>query len=340
MTFGRTAVRRGVPSLFAGVVVLAIVAGAPAAASAQQRFALIVSGAAGGPPYSEQYGQWSEALRKALLERMRLDPRRVTVLGEAADDESASTAGNVRRVLTALRREMERDDLLMIVLLGHGTFDGVDAKFNLVGPDLPSVEWSTLLRGIPGRLVIVNTTAASFPFIERLSGAGRIVITATDSVAQKYDTVFPEHFIAAFTDDGADIDKNARISVWEAFSAAVQGVRRYYQQRGQLSTEQALLDDNGDGVGRGAAGQAEDGSLASRTYLDVPAPGAPPTDEVLLQLMQQRAALEAEVEELQIKKSFMQPQEYAREFERIMIALARVSRDIRERNRKSLIPGP
>jgi hypothetical protein len=322
--------RRWLRPLLSGAL-LAACAVAPPAAHAQQRFALIVSGAAGGPTYAEQYGQWSEALRKALLERMRLDPRRITVLSEGGDGDSSSTAANVRRVLTTLRREMERDDVLMVVLLGHGTFDGADAKFNLVGPDLPSADWSTLLRSLPGRLVVVNTTAASFPFIERLSGAGRIVITATDSVAQKYDTVFPEHFIAAFTDEGADIDKNARISIWEAFSAAVQGVRRYYQQRGQLSTEQALLDDNGDGVGRGAAGQDDDGSLARRTYLDVPAPGAPPTDEVLLQLMQQRGALEAEVEELQIKKAFMQPEEYAREFERIMIALARVSRDIKVR---------
>jgi hypothetical protein len=325
---------------FVALAALIVLGVAPRAAHAQQRFALIISGATGGASYIEQYGQWSETLRNALLERMKLDPRRIAVLSEAAEGEQASSAANVRRAFTQLRREMERDDLLMIVLLGHGTFDGVDAKFNLVGPDLGSAEWSALLRGIPGRLVIVNTTAASFPFIERLSGPGRVVITATDSVAQKYDTVFPEHFIAAFGDDAADIDKNGRVSIWEAFSAAAAGVRRHYQQRGQLSTEQPLLDDNGDGVGRGAAGQGEDGSLASRTYLDVPAPGAPPTDEVLLQLMQQRGALEAEVEELQIKKAFMQPAEYAREFERLMIALARVSRDIRARNAKSLIPYP
>jgi hypothetical protein len=311
--------------------VLACSAALPAAALAQQRFALIVSGATGSPAYADQYAEWSDTLRTALVDRMRLDPRRITILAEQAEGEATSTAANVRRVLTSLRREMERDDLLMIVLLGHGTFDGTDAKFNLVGPDLTSAEWSDLLRPLPGRLVVVNTAAASFPFIERLSGGRRVVIAATDSVAQKYDTVFPEHFVRAFADEAADIDKNGRISIWEAFSAAAGGVRRHYQQRGQLSTESPLLDDNGDGVGRGAAGGGEDGSLASRTYLDVPAPGAPPTDEVLLQLMQQRAALQAEVEELQVKKTFMPPDEYGREFERIMIALARVSREIRQR---------
>jgi hypothetical protein len=108
-------------------------------------------------------------------------------------------------------------------------------------------------------------------------------------------------------------------------------VRRHYQQRGQLATERSLLDDNGDGIGREAAAQGEDGALASRTYLDVPQEGAPPTDEVLVELLHRRASLLAEVEELQIKRAFLAPAEYAREFERLMLALARVSRDIRAR---------
>ena len=123
------------------------------------------------------------------------------------------------------------------------------------------------------------------------------------------------------------------ISIWEAFAAAGAGVRRYYQQRGQLSTERPLLDDNGDGIGREAATPGEDGSLASRTYLDEASPNAPPTDEVLLNMLQKRAALEAEVDELKVKKAFMQPAEYEAEFERIMIELARISRDIRQRTK-------
>ena len=98
--------------------------------------------------------------------------------------------------------------------------------------------------------------AASFPFLEHLAGPQRIVITATDSVAQRFDTVFPEYFVRALTDPAADLDKNGRVSVWEAFAAASMGVRRYYTQRGQLATERALIDDNGDGVGREAGATA------------------------------------------------------------------------------------
>jgi hypothetical protein len=232
-----------------------------------------------------------------------------------------------------LRERMRADDLLFTLFIGHGTFDGVDAKFNLPGPDMEAAEWAALLNPLPGHLVVVNTTAASFPFLERLAAPRRIVITATGAEPQRFDTVFPEYFIAALRDEAADIDKNGRISIWEAFAAAAGGVRRHYQQRGQLSTERALLDDNGDGIGREAAAQGADGALASRTYLGAAMPGAPPTDEVLVDLLQRQASLAAEIEELQLKKVFMSPEEYAREFERAMLALARVARDIRARTK-------
>jgi hypothetical protein len=322
----------GATSVRAAVLAVALLV-LPSALCAEERYALIVSGATGGPNYVQQYTRWTQALSQTLVEHLKLDPSRVVVLSEATEEGKAATAVNIRAVFGTLRQQMQAGDLLFIFLLGHGTFDGVDAKFNLPGPDLASAEWAALLRGLPGRMVVVNTAAASFPFVERLAGPRRVVISATDSVAQRFDTVFPEYFIAAFRDQAADIDKNGRISVWEAFASAAGGVRRYYQQRGQLSTERSLLDDNGDGIGREAAAQGDDGSLASRTYLDAAAPDAPPTDEILVDLLQRRASLSAEIEELQVKKVFMAPDEYAREFERVVLALARVARDIRARSK-------
>jgi hypothetical protein len=314
------------------VLVPVLVLGLVPGAFAQQRHVLIVTGASGGEQYARQYKQWVDSFSQTLVTRMKIDPSRVTTLSETDDPSQSATAANVRRVLTAMRG-MGRDDLLFVLLVGHGTFDGQDAKFNLVGRDLEATEWSSLLKPLPGRVVIVNTASASFPFLERLAGPRRVIVSATDSAAQRFDTVFPEYFVKAFADDAADIDKNGRVSVWEAFAAAASGVRRHYQQRGQLSTERSLLDDNGDGVGREAAGSGDDGSLASRTYLEEPVPGAPPTDEVLLQLLHKRASLEAEVEELRIKRAFLPNAEYEKEFERLMIELARVGRDIRARQK-------
>ena len=302
-------------------------------AVAQERYALIVSGASGGEEYVQQYTTWTTEFVRTLTSRLKFDPQRITALADSHEPATAATAGNVRTAIAAVQARMRRDDLLLVLLIGHGTFDGVDAKFNLVGPDLESAEWSSLLEPLPGELIIVNTTAGSFPFIARVSGPRRIVISATDSVAQRFDTVFPEYFVRAFADEAADLDKNERVSIWEAFAAASAAVRRHYQQRGQLSTERSLLDDNGDGQGRGAAEPGADGSRATRTYLDENLPGAAPTDEALLALLQRKALIEAELDELKIRKAFLAPEEYAREFERLIIDFAKVSSGIRRRGK-------
>lgn len=302
-----------------------------APAFAQQRFALVIAGATGGEDYAAQYTAWTNDLEQTLTGRLAFDASRVTVLTETQGSARAATADNVRRTIHTIRRAMKRDDLLFILLIGHGTFDGTDAKFNLVGPDLESAEWASLLQALPGTLVVVNTTAGSFPFLEKLSGARRVVITATDSVAQRFDTVFPEYFIKSFLNDASDLDKNGRISMWEAFAFASAGVRRHYQQRGLLATERSLLDDDGDGVGKAVADRGADGAYASRVYLDENLPGAAPTDEALLELLQRKSLVEAELDELKIRRAFLPAEEYAKEFERLIIELAKVSRDIRAR---------
>lgn len=302
-------------------------------AHAQQRFALVISGATGGQEYAAQYLAWTDTLKRVFTERFKLDAANVVVLAEGDDPATASTAENVRKAIARVQQQISRGDVLVIVLIGHGTFDGVDAKFNLVGRDLESAEWAALLRPVPGSVVVVNTTAGSFPFIERLAGPNRIVIAATDSVAQRFDTIFPEYFVKAFEDDEADLDKNQRISIWEAFAFASGGVRRHYQRRGQLSTERALIDDNGDGIGRALAEDGQDGTASSRTYLESAPPGAPETDEDLLKLLQRKSLLEAELEELRIRKSFLPAADYAKEFERVITEYAKVSRDIRQRKK-------
>jgi hypothetical protein len=202
------------------LVAAAALAADPAAGFAQHRYALLVSGATGGEEYAVQYAAWTDTFRRVLTERLEVDPARVTALFESDETATAATAANVRKAIASIRQRMTREDLLLVLLVGHGTFDGVDAKFNLLGPDLESAEWKALLDPLPGLVVVVNTTAGSFPFIERLSGQRRIVITATDSVAQRFDTVFPEYFVKAFEEESSDLDKNKRVSIWEAFAAA------------------------------------------------------------------------------------------------------------------------
>ena len=142
--------------------------------------------------------------------------------------------------------------------------------------------------------------------------------------------MFPEYFVAALGDASADLDKDGRISVLEAFSAASRQVKQSYERAGQLPTERAVLDDNGDRVGKWAGGEGTDGAAAARTFLDGQE-AQMPADPALAELFQRRAALEAQVDDLRARKPLMSAEEYAKEFERVMINLARVSREIRKK---------
>ena len=301
-------------------------------AGAAERYALIISGVSGGEKYAAQQKKWRQEIATFLTTGLAVPEANLVTLDEGSEGSSTSTAVNIRRVLGDLRRRLTGADTLLLVLLGHGTYDGIDAKFNLVGPDLNAPEWKDLLDGLPGRTVVVNTTESSFPFLEQLSARGRVVITATDSAAQRFATVFPEYFIRSLVDGSSDFDKNGRVSILEAFTAASAGVKQHYEQRGQLSTERPLIDDDGDGMGREAGAPGSDGSLAGTVYLD-PEPGALASgDAEVAALERQRLVLEARLETLKEKKSSMPENEYQAELEKILVELAKVAQQIRQRS--------
>src|SRR5262249_4464197 len=157
--------------------------------------------ASGGDTYEQKYDRWRASFVSTLRERLGYSPDHVVVLAETpGEGVEKSTKENVQHALGDLRKRLTKDDQLLVLLIGHGTsFDGEEAKFNLVGPDMPATEWAEQLRQIPGRLVFVDTTGASFPFLRKVAGRGRIVLTATDSAMQQFETVFAEYFVNAFT---------------------------------------------------------------------------------------------------------------------------------------------
>ena len=315
------------------LVIMLLVGAWNGSALAQDRFALIVSGVSGGEPYAERYDRWRAALVDALRGNLRFPDDHLYVLAETpGSGVGRASREGVRQAFAALRERMTDDALLFVVLIGHGTFDGVDAKFNLVGPDLEAREWRALVQPLPGQLILANTTAASFPFLERLAAERRIIITATDSAAQRYETRFAEFFASAFEPSTSDFDKDGRVSIWEAFTFASAAVRRWYEQQGRLSTERPILDDTGDGVGKEAGEPGLDGSLARRTFLEPHVEPVLDANPVLVELFERRERLEAEVEALTLGRDQMVPEAYARELERLLIELALVSREIRRQS--------
>lgn len=314
----------------AALIVLLI---APGEVAARDYFTLVVSGASGGPEYAERHDRWRSGLVAALRAQPGFRDDHLLVLAETpGPGVGCATGEGVRGAVRELATRMDEQSVLFVLLLGHGTFDGREGKFNLVGPDLAAAEWAALVEPLPGRLVFVNTTAASAPFLASLAGTDRIVITATESPVQRYATVFPEFLVRAFVDAASDVDRNGRVSVWEAFVYASAGVRRWYQERGRLATERALLDDTGDGrgvdAGNGAGGPPA--GLAAAVYVgagvdDVSAGQGGELDR----LAARRAALDVEVAELRAARESMPPERYAAELERLLLELARVSRDMR-----------
>lgn len=316
---------------FIGVLLVVLVL-MPMSALAQTRWAVIISGASGGEKYAGQMRDWREGLRSALVDRYGFKAQHVRLLvDESVPTGEKGSADNVRKIFTEIKKAGTKDDFVLVVLLGHGTYDGDVAKFNLVGPDLTAKDWTDLLAGVQGRLAVVNTTEASFPFLESLTAKGRVVITATDSAAQKYATVFPEYFVKAIREASTDLDKNGRTSLFEVFAAASAAVKQHYEQNGQLATERAVLDDNGDGKGREATAEGPDGGVARMSYLDAESAAESANPEIAA-LAKRRRTLEMQAEEHKQLKGVMPEAEWNAQFEKLMLELAQVSAEIRKKS--------
>ena len=288
-------------------------------------FLLIVVGLAGDPEHGELFRKWAADLAAASLQ-LGVAQERILYLGDGAAGSFApagpATREGVEKAIGALAAQVAADDVVMIVLFGHGSFDGRTAKFNMRGPDPAAADFAPLLARLPSRRVVfVNTASASGPFVEALSAPGRTIITATRSGSEQFATLFGGYFVDALTADGADADKNRRVTVREAFEHATREVARAYEREGLLATEHALIDDQGNAAATLALGSAESGA-------------ALPADPALRALHVERRALERRLESLKLLKTSMDPQKYLAELEQVATALALKAREIRQAEAK------
>ena len=318
-------------------LVLAWVAGG-GVAFAQAPHLIIVVGLAGDPEFGELYGKWGTSLVDAATGRLGVPAGNVVYLHEKPDSDPKRITGRSSReeIVKAFERVAGggRDDLVFVVLIGHGTFDGKAAKFNLPGPDMTAAEFEPLLKRLaPRRVVFVNTASASGPFIEALSGAGRTIVTATRSGRESFATIFGGYFVDALTSEAADADKNKHVSVLEAFDFARREVASAYERQGIMLTEHALLDDSGDKEGSAQpAADGKEGRIAALLSLGSAAQDGAglPADPKLRALYEERRALERRVESLRLMKDSMEPQRYAADLEKAVTDLALKTRQIRE----------
>lgn len=309
-----------------------LVVATPATVHAQgDRFALIVQGASGEEQYAKLHRQWTTDLATTLADRFRYAPANIVILAEQPlAGETRSTAENVRAAMARLAKSVTAADQLVVFFIGHGTSTGGEAKFNLIGPDLTIAEWNTALVTVPGRLIVVDTTSGSFPFLAGLAGKDRVVITATNSPSQQFHTVFPDAFLKSLASTDTDLDKNNRLSFLELFTQASRLVKQHYEQKGTMATETAMFDDDGDGKGKIAGAEGPDGRVAGLVYLDPP-PVITSTDPELQKLLARQQALTDQIDDLRRRQASMPEAEFTRQLEALVVDLAVVSRDVRTR---------
>jgi len=304
-----------------------------------QTYLVVLSGLGGEARYRMAFQDWGGALVSTARGRFAIPTEHIVYLTESPESDSAasakSTKVNIEAALNRLAMEVEPNALVAIVLIGHGSAVAGASRINLPGPDMTAEDFAALLVRFPSQqIVFANLTSASGEFVSALSGERRVIITATKSGLERHESIFAGHFVDAFTAEGADTDKDERVSLLEAFDYARLEVARVYESDGRLLTEHALLDDNGDGEGSTEPSlESEDGATAAQIFLE-PATSRVAdvaADPELAALYETRRDLEGAVAALRARRSQMSEEEYEQELERILLDLARTNRQIRER---------
>ena len=288
---------------------------------------IIIAGKGGQAEYTKKFNGYAEQLERVLTEQLGYEPSQVIRLRETSGDSAAQIQKAFENLLT-----VTSDEQIAVVYFGHGTFDGQWAKINLAGADLRDLDLATLLDRLPARLqIFVHTGAASGPFVQKLSRANRVIITATRSGEENHATIFPEYFIEAFgAGNEADLDKNGEVSLLEAFDYARDHLVRFYEEAKRLRSEHPLLDDNGDGFGSETPSTtASDGRLANCVHLKARTSVAVVEPSAMNPLQKEKADLLDEIEAFKARKGSLPEAKYRQKLEELFIRLAKLNRRIK-----------
>lgn len=304
-----------------------------------QTYLLIITGVSAEPRFAAELNTSAAALRDAAVTRFGIPDSLVAWLAEdSAADPRRISGKSSREGITAMFEKIaaraQPNDRVFILLMGHGSSEGEVSRFNIPGPDLTDADFATLLTRLSGQdVVFVNATSASGGFVKTLSGPRRTIVTATKSGMERNASVFARYFVRAYTADGADTDKDSRVSLLEAFQFARREVQRDYEQDGRILTEHAVLDDDGDGTGHADASEkGPDGVHARGFYLAAAATlsAAAKNDPRVSTLLAERESLQARIDSLRARKSSMKEADYSQALEGLLLKLAETSKAIRE----------
>ena len=292
---------------------------------------IVVVGASGSDEYAPQFRQWADRWSEAA----KLGQAKFHVVGFADSVKTSDRDLLKQQLLTASGPgEVTRaSNPLWLILIGHGTFDGKVARFNLRGPDVASAELADWINPIERPMAIINCTSSSGPFLNDLSGPNRVVITATKSGHELNFARFGDYLSSAIADPRADLDKDEQTSLLEAYLLASSRVEEFYKRDGRLQTEHALLDDNDDKLGTPAdwfqgvratksakSGSPVDGQYATRWHLV----RSPREEQLTAEARSRRDELERELAALRLRKGAIPETEYLSLIEPLLVEIARL----------------
>ncbi len=283
-----------------------------------------VAGLGGEPEYEQRFSGWAKDIDK-LLKTGGSETKVETLYGTAA------TRSKVQSVFGEIAREAKPADVLVVMLIGHGSFDGTEYKINLPGPDLSAAQLAGLLDKIPAtRQLVVNTTSASGASRGPLSKSNRAVITATKTGSEKNATVFARYWVEALRDPTVDTDKNGVISALEAFRFAEQKTAKFYDAAKRLATEHAILEDTGKGQGtRNPSAENGQGLLASRfPLLRIGAVQTAVATPEKQKLIAHKDEVEQEIDTLKYQKAAMPAEDYKKQLTRLLVDLAKTQAEL------------
>jgi hypothetical protein len=283
-----------------------------------------VAGLGGEPDYDQRFTAMATDLDK-LFKSSGGDVHVYTLTGGDA------TRAHLNDTLTAISRQAKPEDDFVLILIGHGSFDGVEYKFNLPGPDISAGDLAALCDRIASRRqVIVNTTSASGGSIAALEKQGRAVIAATKTGTEKNATVFARYWVEALRDPTADTDKNDAITALEAFEYATTKTAAFYESQKRLATEHAVFEDTGKGeaVRAPSTDTGEGRLLTTFTLVRMGAAQRAASDPAKRALLAKKEELEQKIDELKYNKAAMADEDYKQQLAAALVELARVQGEL------------
>jgi len=302
-------------TVFAAVVVFAVQARAAI-------YYVTVAGLGGEPDYEQRFTAAAKDLDK-IFKTAGATAHVYTLTGAQA------TALQLKDTLAAVAHDAKAEDDFVLIMIGHGSFDGIEYKFNLVGPDVTGADLAAMCNRIPARhQLIVDTTSASGGGVQALERPGRAVIAATKSGTEKNATVFARYWVEALQDPAADTDKSDSISAMEAFTYAAKKTTAFYDSQKRLATEHAVFDDVGHGEAVREASSEQGALMSSFTVLRLDGSQKAANDPAKRDLLVKKEELEQKIDTLKYQKAAMDPEDYKKQLTTALLDLARVQEDL------------